>query len=139
MSISQIFGLMLLLTVLATAGCHISRNQQIEQENNELRYSMKEKQELLERAEARAAQQKETITACQEKIIALEKKAEAAELKSVEIQKELDACRCKLARQESDLEKQTEYVRNFQSQICELKNQLDKISGKPTTMSAPVK
>jgi peptidoglycan hydrolase CwlO-like protein len=139
MNMRQLAGWLFILAFLGTTGCHISRNQQLERENNDLRYSLKEKQELLERSEAQVTQLKKTVTACQEKIVALEKKADTTELKSIDIQKELDACRSKLTRQENDLEKQTEYVKNFQNQISELKKQIETISGKPTTTSAPAR
>lgn len=123
--IKKYLGLVTLMTmVLMVIGCQLPRQKQLEQENNELRSAMKEKEELLAQAQAKSGKQTETIGVCQEKINSQQKRIDELETVRFEINKQLELAQIQLKKQTEESTRLSGIVANYQTQIKELNDQL---------------
>lgn len=122
----QWFALLTLTTMVClVVGCQIPRLKQLEQENNELRTAMKEKEELLAQSQAGTEKQAETISACRQKIVTQQKQIDDLEMIKFELNKQLELCQVQLKNQNQESERLSESVENYRKQIRKLNDQLE--------------
>lgn len=118
-------GVLTLVTMIGLiVGCQLPRVKQLEQESNELRLAMKEKEELLAQAQAQTGKQTETIGACRQKLTTQQKRIDDLEMVKFELDKQFELCQVQLKKQTEESARLGGIVENYQKQIQELNDQL---------------